>query len=123
MYRICILIFTLFGCGGDRDKHKRPKMGKIAEKYSNKLFITSDNPRTEKVDDIIDDIKLGIKKQNNIQIEINRKKSIISALSQMDQNTILLILGKGRENYQIINGVKENHSDVKIVKEYIQNES
>ena len=96
---------------------------RYAKKYSSKLFITSDNPRTEKVDDIIDDIKLGIKKQNNIQIEINRKKSIISALSQMDQNTILLILGKGRENYQIINGVKENHSDVKIVKEYIQNES
>lgn len=116
-------IFTLFGCGGDRDKHKRPKMGKIAEKYSNKLFITSDNPRTEKVNDIINDIKLGIKKQNNIQIELNRKKSIISALSQMDQNTILLILGKGHENYQIINGVKESHSDVGIVKEYIQNES
>ena len=76
-------------------------MGEIAEKYSNKLFITSDNPRSEKIIDIIKDIKSGLKGQVNVQIDTDRKKAIISALSQMDENTTLIILGK--ELREIVN--------------------
>ncbi len=110
-------IITVFGCGGKRDKEKRPLMGKIAGEYSNKVFITSDNPRNEKVEDICAQISSGFFKEN-YEIELNREKAIISAINLMDENSILLVLGKGRDDYEEIGNEKLPHSDIGIIKSH-----
>ena len=110
-------IFSIFGCGGNRDKSKRSIMGEISEKYSNHIYITNDNPRNENEDDIIKDVCLGFK-NNNYTIFKNRKHAIIEVLSNVE-NSIILILGKGIEQYQIIKNERVPHSDIKIVRDYI----
>lgn len=109
-------VFTIFGCGGDRDKSKRSIMGNIATYYSDKVIITNDNPRTENEDDIIADIVSGIK-VNNYETIKNRKDAIIKGVSYLDKNDILLILGKGHENYQIIGDEKKHFSDLEVLKD------
>lgn len=109
-------VFTVFGCGGDRDKFKRSIMGNIASIYSDKVIITNDNPRTENEDDIISDIVSGIE-TNNYEIVKNRKDAIIKGVSYLDKNDILLILGKGHENYQIIGNEKKHFSDLEVLKD------
>ncbi|MCI6152965.1 MAG: UDP-N-acetylmuramoyl-L-alanyl-D-glutamate--2,6-diaminopimelate ligase [Fusobacterium perfoetens] len=103
-------IITVFGCGGDRDKTKRPIMGRIAEKYSDIIVVTSDNPRTEEPNEIIKDIVIGLEKDNHI-IEINREKAIEKAVELAQKNDIILIAGKGHENYQIIGREKIHFDD------------
>jgi UDP-N-acetylmuramoyl-L-alanyl-D-glutamate--2,6-diaminopimelate ligase len=109
-------IITVFGCGGNRDSSKRKHMGKIASNYSDYIYITNDNPRFEDEDKIIDNICGGIS-NTEYQIIKDRKKAIISAMN--NENSIILILGKGVEKYQIIKNKKINHSDIKTVKEFI----
>ena len=109
-------IITVFGCGGNRDSSKRKHMGKIASNYSDYIYITNDNPRFEDEDKIIDNICGGII-NTEYQIIKDRKKAIISAMN--NENSIILILGKGVEKYQIIKNKKINHSDIKTVKEFI----
>ena len=109
-------IITVFGCGGNRDSSKRKHMGKIASNYSDYIYITNDNPRFEDEDKIIDNICGGIS-NTEYQIIKDRKKAIISAMN--NENSIILILGKGVEEYQIIKNKKINHSDIKTVKEFI----
>ena len=110
-------VVTIFGCGGNRDKSKRPLMANIAEKYSNEIYLTEDNSRHENRENIFNDIMAGFK-ENKHKIIIDRKKAIIEVL-QKSKNSIILILGKGVENYQDIKGEKYPHSDIKIVKEFI----
>ena len=110
-------IITVFGCGGDRDKSKRPLMAKIAEKYSDEIIITTDNPRYESSENIFKNIILGFKK-NNHKIIINREKAIKSAIDT-NSNSIIVVLGKGIENYQLINNKRIPHSDIGIIKKYI----
>ena len=113
-------IITIIGCGGERDKFKRPLMGSIATNNSKHVIFTNDNPRGEDEKNIINDI---IKDNNNHNYEIiyDRKEAIIKGLSLLEDNDILLILGKGHENYQLIKGVKYHFDDAEIVKEYIKN--
>lgn len=111
-------VFTIFGCGGNRDKFKRSIMGNIASIYSDKVIITNDNPRTENEDDIISDIVSGIK-TDNYEIVKNRKDAIIKGVSYLDKNDILLILGKGHEDYQIIGNEKKHFSDLEVLKDII----
>lgn len=111
-------IVTVFGCGGDRDKSKRPIMGKIACELSNKVIITSDNPRTENPYQIIEDIKKGMLKSNYSVIE-NREEAIAEAVKNSDENAVILIAGKGHENYQEVNGVRNHFSDQEISKKYL----
>lgn len=92
----------VFGAGGNRDKTKRPKMGEIAEKYTRKIYLTSDNPRDENPNFIIDEILAGIRDKSKVSIESNRKIAIKLALSEIESDEVLLILGKGDETYQII---------------------
>lgn len=110
-------IITIFGCGGERDKYKRPQMAKIAEEFSELTIITNDNPRNEDENSIINDITIGFSK-NKYKIIKDRKTAIKSAL-KVAQDNLILILGKGIEEYQNIRGEKIPHSDIKIVKEYI----
>jgi UDP-N-acetylmuramoyl-L-alanyl-D-glutamate--2,6-diaminopimelate ligase len=112
-------LITVFGCGGNRDKDKRSLMGKIAGEYSNKVFITSDNPRNEKVEFICAQITSGFINEN-YEIELNREKAILSAIKLMDENSILLVLGKGRDDYEEIGNEKFPHSDIGIIKSQIE---
>ena len=107
-------IYTIIGCGGDRDKTKRPIMGDIATNLSDYVIFTSDNPRTEDPDMIINDIVQKLDK-NNYEIEVNRKKAIIRGIQMLVENDILMILGKGHETYQIIGNKKIDFDDKKIV--------
>lgn len=111
-------LICVFGCGGDRDKTKRPKMGAIAGNYSDKIYVTSDNPRTENPLVIIDDIKGGmslemIKKSKFIP---DRVEAIIEAIKEARPGSIVLIAGKGHEDYQIIGTTKHHMDDKESVK-------
>ena len=112
-------IITLVGCGGNRDKTKRPIMGDIATKYSDYVIFTSDNPRFEKPKKILKDITCKLDK-NNYKIIVNRKKAIKKAIQMLEKNDILLLLGKGHEEYQVIKDKKLPFSDKKIVLNYIR---
>lgn len=111
-------IITLFGCGGDRDKDKRPLMAKITEKYSDRIIVTSDNPRNEGLGYILEDILSGFK-QNKHEVIQNREDAIKKSINILNEDSVLLILGKGREEYQIINNEKIFHSDLEIIKREI----
>ncbi len=111
-------IYTVFGCGGDRDKTKRPIMGKIAVENSKFVFITSDNPRSEDPYDIIKDITLNINTKNFKVIE-DRETAIKSAINESEENAVILIAGKGHENYQEISGVRNYFSDKETAEKYL----
>lgn len=114
-------IVTVFGCGGDRDKAKRPIMGEIAGKLSNFTIITSDNPRTEVPADIIAQIEAGMKKTNADYICIeNRKAAIRYALENARKDDIIVLAGKGHETYQEINKVKYPFDEKIIVHDILQ---
>ena len=109
-------IVVVFGAGGDRDKNKRPKMGNIASRYAKKVIVTSDNPRSENPDEIIQDIVAGIKDKSTLHVEPNRKKAIEYAFHIRAQNEIVVILGKGDETYQEIQGEKIPFDDREVVR-------
>lgn len=110
-------VFTVVGCGGDRDKTKRPEMASIACELSDKVVLTSDNPRSEDPNDILNDMMSGVdpvafKKTLSI---VDREQAIKTAISMAEPNDIILIAGKGHEKYQEIKGVKHNFDDLAIV--------
>jgi len=107
---------VVFGCGGNRDKTKRPLMGKAVSDFADKIIVTSDNPRDEAPEDIIIDILAGIK--TGYEAVVDRKKAIHAALESLGKKEIILIAGKGHEEYQEIKGVKHPFSDFNIVKEF-----
>lgn len=113
-------IVVVFGAGGDRDKNKRPKMGNIASRYAKKVVVTSDNPRSEDPDKIIEDIIVGIKDKSNLHVEADRKKAIQYALDKRDENEIIVILGKGDETYQEVQGEKIPFDDREVVRELLK---
>ena len=110
-------VITLFGCGGDRDKTKRPEMGKIASADSDFVILTSDNPRSEEPGAIIEDIIKGIEKNNYIVIP-DRKKAIFYGLSICRKGDILLLAGKGHETYQILKNGKIHFDEREVIEEY-----
>ena len=107
-------IRLVFGCGGDRDKTKRQMMGKIASANANSIVITNDNPRSEKPEKICDDILAGIKVENDVQVILDRKKAITSAVQTLGEDEVLLIAGKGHEEIQIIGSERLPFSDYKV---------
>ncbi len=112
-------LITVVGCGGDRDKTKRPIMAGIAANLSDKIIITSDNPRTENPETIIEEMEAGVATHNykkTVSI-VDRKQAIKTACQLAQANDIILIAGKGHETYQEINGVRHDFDDMKIVKE------
>lgn len=114
-------LITVVGCGGDRDKTKRPIMAEVASRMSDKAILTSDNPRTEIPEAIIEDMEKGVEPQNfkkTVSI-VDRKQAIKTACVMANENDIILIAGKGHETYQEINGVKHDFDDLKIVTELL----
>jgi len=107
-------IITVIGCGGNRDKTKRPIMGDIATSNSNYVIFTSDNPRDEEPDEILYDITHNLD-INNYQIESNRENAIKKGIQLLEKNDILIVLGKGHEKYQIIKGQKIFFDDKQVV--------
>ncbi|NNK70580.1 MAG: UDP-N-acetylmuramoyl-L-alanyl-D-glutamate--2,6-diaminopimelate ligase, partial [Flavobacteriaceae bacterium] len=115
-------LITVVGCGGDRDKSKRPKMAQIASTLSNKVIFTSDNPRTESPEAIIEDMEAGVEPQyfNKTLAIVDRKQAIRTACQLAQPNDIILVAGKGHENYQEIDGKRIDFDDFKIVDELLK---
>lgn len=114
-------VFCVIGCGGDRDKTKRPIMASIGQKFSDVLILTSDNPRTEKSEDIIEDMKKGLTKDKEGKIHFcitDRREAIKLACTLANKNDIVLVAGKGHENYQEINHIKHHFDDKEEVLKY-----
>jgi len=110
-------IIVVFGAGGNRDKKKRPRMGAVASKFAKKIFVTSDNPRDEDPEDIIKDILSGIKDRKNTRAMVDRAFAIYEALKELkDENDVLMILGKGDEDYMEIRGEKIHFDDREVVR-------
>lgn len=114
-------IITVFGCGGNRDRTKRPVMGKYATELSDYSIVTSDNPRYEEPMDIIDEVLSGISKDSKYEIEADREKAIAKAVEISQEGDIILICGKGHETYQEIKGIRTHFDDKEIVEKYAQN--
>lgn len=113
-------LITVFGCGGDRDKSKRPIMGRISTEKSDITVITSDNPRFEDPEEIISDILEGVKENSVYYVFVDRREAIERALEMAEKNDVVLIAGKGHEEYQIIRDVKIPFSDSQVVFEYFK---
>lgn len=113
-------ILTVFGCGGDRDKTKRPLMGRAACELSDHVIVTSDNPRTEEPHSIINDILAGIGSFNGrYEVEADREKAIARAIQTANKGDIVVIAGKGHEDYQILGKVKIHFDDRELARKYI----
>ena len=113
-------LICVFGCGGDRDRGKRPKMGSIASHFADWTIVTSDNPRNEDPTQIIKDIMSGISKDNRTTVEVDRSKAIRLAIASAESSDLILIAGKGHENYQIVGDLKKFFDDRICAQEAIE---
>ena len=116
-------ISVVFGAGGNRDKEKRPRMGSVAGRYANKIYVTSDNPRDEVPEMILEDILVGLHGKDHVTACPDRRYAIKLALEALEENEVLLILGKGDEDYQEIKGVKHSFDDRVVVRELLGQEA
>jgi UDP-N-acetylmuramoyl-L-alanyl-D-glutamate--2,6-diaminopimelate ligase len=113
---------VLFGCGGDRDRAKRPLMGEVACKLADYVVVTTDNPRTEDPAQIIDDIGAGMTGKGNVVYEPDRRKAIGRILGDAGEGDIVLIAGKGHETYQDLGSRVVPFDDREVVREYLDAE-
>ncbi len=113
-------IITVFGCGGDRDRSKRPQMGKVASEKSDVVIVTSDNPRSEEPMSIIEEILTGIKRRKTTYTIENRKDAIRKAMSIAKEKDIILLAGKGHETYQILNTGKIHFDEREVIAEILE---
>ena len=113
-------IYSIIGCGGDRDRTKRSPMLKGALELSDKVIVTNDNPRKEDPYNIVNDMLEGNKSATNYEVILDRKQAIKRGISLLEENDTLMILGKGHENYQIIGDTKYHHDDKETVLQYIK---
>ena len=104
-------LICVFGCGGDRDRSKRPQMGAIAARLADRVIVTSDNPRTENPQQILDDVVSGIPAGTNLQVNGDRASAIAAAVTNAQVGDLVLIAGKGHEDYQIIGTTKIHFDD------------
>jgi len=112
-------ISVVFGAGGNRDKGKRPRMGAVAGRFAKKIYVTSDNPRDEVPEQILEDILVGLHGKDHVVATPDRRLAIKMALDELGENEVLLILGKGDEDYQEIKGVKYPFDDREVVRELL----
>ena len=117
------MLITVVGCGGDRDRTKRPEMAQIAANGSDKLVLTSDNPRTEQPNAILDDMEAGLNAEqlsHTVRIT-DRRQAIRTACMMAREGDIILVAGKGHEKYQEVNGVRSHFDDVEELERELQN--
>jgi UDP-N-acetylmuramoyl-L-alanyl-D-glutamate--2,6-diaminopimelate ligase len=112
-------ISVVFGAGGNRDKEKRPRMGAVAGRFAKKIYVTSDNPRDEVPEMILEDILVGLHGKDHVTATPDRKLAIKMAIDDLEGDDALLILGKGDEDYQEIKGVKHHFDDREVVRELL----
>jgi UDP-N-acetylmuramoyl-L-alanyl-D-glutamate--2,6-diaminopimelate ligase len=112
-------LVCLFGCGGDRDRSKRPEMAAVAEKWADRIYVTSDNSRTERTEDIMNDIRAGFSPAGLAKALFiaDRKEAIRTALMLSNDGSTVLLAGKGHETYQIIGTEKTHFDEKEIVKD------
>lgn len=120
-------VITVFGCGGDRDRTKRPIMGRIAARYSDYVIATSDNPRSERPEDILQEIEPGLRSDGagggGYELIVDRREAIHKAVEMASPNDVVLIAGKGHESYQIVGGVQHHFDDRLVAQEAIRGRS
>ena len=112
-------VHVLFGCGGNRDRAKRPLMGRAAEEWADKVYLTTDNPRDEDPQSIADEILAGMMRPDQAQCLLDRRAAIHKALEELPESGVLLIAGKGHEEYQEIRGIKYPFDDSQEVRRYL----
>jgi UDP-N-acetylmuramoyl-L-alanyl-D-glutamate--2,6-diaminopimelate ligase len=112
-------ISVVFGAGGDRDKEKRPKMGAVAGRFAKKIYVTSDNPRNEIPEMILEDILIGLLGKESVVATPDRELAIKMAIDELEDGDALLILGKGDEDYQEIKGVKHHFDDREVARKFL----
>lgn len=112
-------IITVFGCGGDRDRKKRPVMGRVASQMSDLAIITSDNPRSENPEEIIKEIEAGIKSKGSYQVVVDRREAIGKAIGLAKEGDLVLIAGKGHEDYQILRDKTISFDDREVAREIL----
>ena len=117
------ILYTVVGCGGDRDRSKRPEMAKIASDLSDRLILTSDNPRTENPETILDDMEAGLddEERGTVLRITDRRSAIKTAVMMAREGDIVLVAGKGHEKYQDIMGVKHHFDDVEELEKLLGN--
>ncbi len=113
-------LYVLFGCGGDRDREKRPLMGAVAQKLADRIYLTSDNPRSEDPERIIADILAGISETEKVVVNPDRRLAIRAALDDLPSGGVLLVAGKGHEDYQEVKGVKHPLDDRREIAGYLE---
>jgi UDP-N-acetylmuramoyl-L-alanyl-D-glutamate--2,6-diaminopimelate ligase len=116
-------VWVVFGCGGNRDRGKRPEMAKIAEQFADKVILTQDNSRLEDRQQIFADVKAGFKELDPIHIEPDRAKAIEFALKNASANDCILLAGKGHETYMDMNGEKGHFDEREVVKNFIESKA
>ena len=116
-------IITIFGCGGDRDKGKRPLMARAAAENSDIVILTSDNPRSEDPAQILREIQMGIPKgwSGELQTHIDRREAFTVALQTARDGDVILVAGKGHEDYQIVGKVRLSFADIQVLTELLGN--
>ena len=112
-------LFTVFGCGGDRDRTKRPLMGQAVCKYSDVAVLTSDNPRHENPVDIMNDVRPGLRNCPMVLETPDRRMAIATAIQEMRTSDVLVVAGKGHEAYQQIGDEKRPYSDQQVIRELL----
>ncbi len=116
-------LWCIFGCGGDRDRGKRPLMAQVAEQFADFAVITDDNPRTESVIQIVSDMQAGLTAKQQMKVVHERRDAIHWALTQSKPEDVILVAGKGHEDYQIIGQHKRHYSDRDTIREMLDNQS
>ena len=112
-------MWCVFGCGGDRDKSKRPLMAKVAEKYADKIIVTTDNPRHEDPQDIINEVMAGFSSTENVEAVLDRRQAIDIAISNAQPGDVVLLAGKGHETSQIVGDVHIAFDDRRVAREFL----
>jgi len=115
-------VISVFGCGGDRDRSKRPLMGEIASRFSDIVILTSDNPRSEAPEDILEEVKIGIhgKQKTELIVNVDREEAIRQAIELAETDDLVFIFGKGHEDYQVIGKKKIPFSDQKVARHWLK---